>query len=317
MSQKEVPRAGVIQAVRAGQFTHAEAARALGLSERQIRRVVHRVKAEGVAGLVHRSRGRPSGRGHAPALIAQIAELEATLYFDYNDYHLARTLADEHALEVSREWLRRWRRARGRGPQHPRRPTVPRGRRTPAARAGALLLIDGSTHAWLQARGPRACLQGLYDDATRVWTALVFRPAEDLHGYLTALEETAHTHGLPAALYGDRHTLFVRSDAHWTRAEQLAGRQTPTAFGHVLQALAIGYHAAHSPQAKGRIERAWGTLQDRLVKFLRRHAVEDYATATAYLPLFLARHHAEFAVAPADPTPAWRPAPPALSAACC
>lgn len=178
-----------------------------------------------------------------------------------------------------------------------------------SAQSGALVLLDGSDHAWLQDRGPTACLQGMLDDATGLWTSLVFRPDEDLHGYVTALEETAIDYGLPVQQYGDRHGIFVRLDAHWTVAEQLAGQQTPTAYGQILAALGIGYIAALSPQAKGRIERAWATLQDRLVKFLRRHGVEDYCTATALLPLFLTAYHAEFARSPADPTPAWRPTP--------
>ena len=153
---------------------------------------------------------------------------------------------------------------------------------------GALVLLDGSQFAWLEDRGPTMTLLGAIDDATGTVVALYFRPTEDLHGYVTLLAQLAHRHGLPLTLYGDRLNVFVRNDRHWSLEEELQGAQHPTHFGRILQDLAIGYIAAGSPQAKGRIERLWRTLQDRLVVELRLRGLATLEAANAFLPAFLA-----------------------------
>jgi hypothetical protein len=150
---------------------------------------------------------------------------------------------------------------------------------------------------------------GAIDDATSTVGALHFRPAEDLHGYLTLLGQLAARHGLPVSLYGDRLGVFVRNDAHWTLEEELQGAQHPTQFGQVLHDLGIGYIAAHSPQAKGRIERLWETLQDRLVAELRLHGLQTLAAAEAFLPTYLADHNRGLAQRPAEPVATWRRPP--------
>jgi hypothetical protein len=147
------------------------------------------------------------------------------------------------------------------------------------------------------------------DDATSTPLALWFRPHEDLHGYVTVLERTCRTYGLPLELYGDRLNVFARNDSHWTLAEELRGHQDPTHFGRMLQALGIGFIQAHSPQAKGRIERLWGTLQDRLTSELRRRGISTLEGGNAFLPEFLADFTRRFARPPADATRAWRPVP--------
>jgi hypothetical protein len=152
-------------------------------------------------------------------------------------------------------------------------------------------------------------LLGAIDDATSTVVALHFRPAEDLHGYLTLLRHVAAGYGLPVTLYGDRLGVFVRNDVHWTLEEELQGAQHPTQFGQVLQDLAIGYIGAHSPQAKGRIERLWETLQDRLVAELRLRRIQTVAAAEAYLPTYLADHNRRFAQPPAATAAAWRRPP--------
>ncbi len=134
-------------------------------------------------------------------------------------------------------------------------------------------------------------------------------PNEDLHGYVAVLERTCRMYGLPLELYGDRLNVFARNDAHWTLAEELQGHQDPTHFGRMLQALGIGFIRAHSPQAKGRIERLWGTLQDRLTSELRRRGIRTLEDGNAFLPEFLADFTRRFARPPADATPAWRPVP--------
>ena len=187
-------------------------------------------------------------------------------------------------------------------------------RRTPEAQMGALVQLDASSFAWLETRGPQLALHGAIDDATGTVLALVFRPTEDLHGYVTLLQQLVTGYGLPLALYGDRLNVFVRNDPHWTLAEQLRGLQDPTHFGRLLRELGIGFIAAGSPQAKGRIERLWQTLQDRLVSELRLRGLATLEAATAFLPEFLADFNRRFTHAPADATAAWRPAPRDLAA---
>jgi hypothetical protein len=172
-----------------------------------------------------------------------------------------------------------------------------------------LVLLDGSPAAWLEDRGPIMTLHGALDDASGAVLALHFRPAEDLHGYAAVLDTVFTTWGLPVACYGDGTNILVRNDPHWSLEEELQGAQDPTHLGRVLRDLGIGYVRARSPQAKGRIERLWRTLQDRLVVELRLQGVTTYAAATTCLPLFLADYNRRFAHPPADPTPAWRRPP--------
>lgn len=212
-------------------------------------------------------------------------------------------------MAISRESVRRLRRALGRPAVHRRRPAQHRARRPREQAAGQLLQLDGSPFDWLEGRGPAMTLLGAIDDATSTVVALHFRPTEDLHGYATLLHQVFTTVGLPVALYGDGVNILVRTDRHWSLAEQLAGTQAPTHLGRVLQDLGIGYVQARSPQGKGRVERLWGTLQDRLVSELRLRTVRTRAAANAFLPAFLADFNRRFARPPAQPQAVWRRPP--------
>lgn len=309
MSRKEVPRAGLVKAALAGRITNAQGAQALTLSVRQFQRLKGRYRADGPRGLLHRNRGRPSPRRLAPELVERVATLLQTTYHGFNDCHLTEKLHAVEGLVLSRTSVRRIRRALGLPAKHRRRPPQHRTRRTPEAQMGALVQLDGSPFDWLEGRGPAMTLLGAIDDATGTVLALHFRPAEDLHGYTTLLRQVVLQDGLPLALYGDRLNVFVRNDRHWTLEEQLQGTQKPTHFGRMLQALGIGYLPAGSPQAKGRIERLWRTLQDRLVSELRLRGISTRAAAHAFLPEFLADFNRRFAHAPADATPVWRRPP--------
>jgi hypothetical protein len=312
MSRKEVPRAGLVKAALAGKITNQEGARALRLTVRQFKRLKARVRREGPRGLLHRRRGQPSARRVPAAVRAQVVTLMTTTYAGFNDVHLTEKLQQLHALPVSRATVRRIRRALGRPPQRPRRAPQHRSRRPRAPALGQLVQLDASPFAWLEDRGPMAALHGLIDDATSIPLALWFRPTEDLHGYTTVLGQTCRKYGVPVTLYGDRLSLFRRNDRYWTLDEELRGQQDPTHFGRMLQDLGIGFIAAQSPQAKGRIERLWGTLQDRLVSELRLRALHTLEQANSFLPEFLPAFIQRFARAPAEPAPAWRPAPPDL-----
>jgi hypothetical protein len=270
--------------------------------------------AEGAAGLRHRLRGRPSPRRLAPALRARAAALLQEPYAGLNDCHATEKLQEVEGLVVSRSSVRRLRRALGQPAKRRRRSRQGRMRRTPEAQMGALVQVDASPFAWLEERGSPLTLHGAIDDATGIGLALVFRPTEDLHGYVTVLQQLCTRYARPLALYGDRFGVFLRNDRHWSVAEQLRGTQDPTHFGRILQELGIGFIAAHSPQAKGRIERFWQTLQDRLVSELHLRGIDTMEAANAFLPEFLAGLAPRFARPPADPQAAWRAAPRDLAA---
>jgi transposase len=308
MSRKEARRPGLVQLALAGTITTEAGACALGMTPRQFRRLKARYRADGVRGLVHRRRGQPSPRQLDVELHDRVAELVRTTYRDFNDCHATEKLQELEGLPVSRSTVRRIRRVLGLPPKRRRRPPQHRARRPRHPAMGRLVLIDGSPFDWLGTGTPRLLL-GAIDDATSTVLALHFRPTEDLHGYLTLLGQLAAHHGLPVTLYGDRLGVFVRNDAHWTLQEELQGAQHPTQFGQVLQDLGIGYIGAHSPQAKGRIERLWATLQDRLVAELRLRGITTVAAAEAYLPTYLADHNRRFTQPAAEPTPAWRRPP--------
>ena len=309
LSRKELHRPGLLKALGGGRLTNSQVAAALRISVRQVRRLKRRFEQGGPAALAHGNRGRPSPRRLLPALRDAVIGLMTTLYVGFNDTHLTEKLREEHGLVVSRETVRRCRQQLGQPPKRRRRPPRARRRRTPEAARGALIQIDGSPFAWLEERGPELMLLGAIDDATSEILALHFRPAEDVHGYTTLFRDVFTHHGLPMAVYGDRLNLLVRNDTHWSLDEQLAGAQAPTHLGRMLQSLGIGYIAARSPQAKGRVERLWNTLQDRLVSELRLRGIRTLDAAQAYLPQFIADFNRRFGKAPADPHAVWRRPP--------
>jgi hypothetical protein len=171
-----------------------------------------------------------------------------------------------------------------------------------------LLQIDGSPFAWLEGRGPKAELIGAIDDATGKVLFLHFRPSEDQVGYLILLRSIAQRYGLPMSIYHDRHTI-LRSPKQPTLEEQLAGQAPMSQIQRLMAELGIESIAAHSPQAKGRIERLWGTLQDRLTKELRLAGITTLEAANAFLPGFIERYNARFAKDPQDCHSAWVPLP--------
>ena len=270
MSQRDLHRYHTLRLVLEHRLTGAQAATALGLTERHVWWLLARLREEGRPALVHGNRGRPSGRRLPKATQHQILALARGPYAGLNTTHLTEKLQADHGLTVSRATVHRLLRAAGvTRPRHRRAPRH-RARRPRKAQAGTLVLWDGSPHAWLEARGPRCCLVGAMDDATgALLPGAVFVPAEDTVSYLRLLRVLVGTCGIPVALYMDRHGIFRRNDAAWTLAEELAGRQEPTQVGRALEALGITPIYALSPQAKGRIERLWNTLQDRLVAELR------------------------------------------------
>src|SRR5580704_3911121 len=228
MSQKEFQRVKVIENAVGGRLSVSEAARLLQLSERQVQRLKRRYRPDGVGWVQHGNRGRPMPWA-LPALQRRtILELARGKYAGFNDSHLCEKLHTEENLEVSRETVRRiLRRAQLASPQK-RRPRQYRARRLRRPRFGMMVLTDASRHDWLEGRGPELTLIGFQDDATsHILSAHFQLEAENTLGYMRALHTMVTTHGVPLSLYRDRHGIFQRNDAHWTVAEQLAGKQCP------------------------------------------------------------------------------------------
>ena len=308
MGVKDAQRLGPVNAAIEGRITNAKGAELTGLSLRQFKRLKGRVRERGPAGLLHGNRGRPSAQRLKAEVRTQVVALLERLEPRLNDCHV-RDLLVERKVEISAETVRLIRRELGLAPKHRRRPARHRRRRLRAARTGSLVLIDGTEFAWLGADHPVFTLVGTLDDATGEPLSLVRRPNEDLHGFTQALRDMITRFGVPEALDGDRTGIAVRNDGHWSREEELAGRQRPTQFGQMLEELGIRYIAAHSPEAKGRIERHWQIIQDRLPAEVALNHIDTHEAFDAYLPSFLARCKKWFAQAPRESVPAWRTAP--------
>ncbi|MEO5616873.1 MAG: ISNCY family transposase [Candidatus Eisenbacteria bacterium] len=309
MSSKEARRPGLIQAALAGKLTNREGASALAIGVRQFRRLKAAYQRGGVESLMHGNRGRRSARRLEETVRLRVVELLKGRYAGFNDSHLSEKLREIEKLEVSRETVRQIRLSEQIAPVRRRRAPKHRTRRLREAREGALVLIDSSQHLWFEDRGPLWNLLGAIDDASGKILVLHFRRHEDLHGYTELLRRLVADYGLPGNLYGDRLGVFVRNDDHWSLDEQLAGRQEPTQFGCMLAELAVGFIAARSPQAKGRIERLWETLQDRLVSELRLRGIDTVEAAEAFLPEFIRDFNTRFARPSRECVSAWRTAP--------
>jgi hypothetical protein len=302
MTAREQERARVLWRIGNGELTVAEGAALMGLSERQVWRLRRVVAETGPAGLVHGNRGRASSR-RTPATTRDAILAARATYGPINDCHFQELLAGREGILISRETLRTVLRAAGLPSPRRHRPPAYRSRRPRLPAEGALLQLDGSRHDWLEGRGPWLTLVGAIDDATGQVVGAVFRDHEDSAGYFEVLAQVATRFGLPGAIYRDGHSAFE------VTSPRRSGEPDLTQVGRALVELGIASIAAGSPQAKGRIERLWGTFQDRLVVELRLAGVVDLAGACAYLPGFIERHNARFGVPPLDPSPAWRALP--------
>ena len=301
MSQKEFQRVKVIENAAGGRLSVREASRLLQLSERQVQRHKRRYRPDSVGWVQHGNRGRSMPWALPVPQKQLILNLARGKYQGFNDSHLAEKLRVEENLAVSRETVRRILRAAKLASPQKRRPRKYRSRRPPRPRFGMMALTDASRHEWLEGRGPTLTLLGFQDDATGQILAAHFQlEAESTVGYLRALHLMITTHGIPLSLYRDRHGIFQRNDAHWTLAEQLAGKQSPTQLGRALDQLGIEQIPAYSPQAKGRIERFWRTCQDRLVSELRLVHATTLAQANAVLARFCSDYNQHFARPAAD-----------------
>jgi len=291
MSKEEIERLEIVGRVVDGIISQRQAAGMLGLTDRQVRRLQRAYEAEGASALVSKKRGRPSNRRLGEPVKQAILTRVRERYAGFGPSLAAEYLRqDGHVVskETVRSWMVQaglWKVAHGkRGKVHP-----PRLRRL---RMGELIQIDGSPHDWLEGRGPRCTLIAFIDDATSRVMAAGFVPVESTQAYLSALHAYVEAYGCPAALYSDRHGIFRKHDPE---------DDEPTQFQCAIGSLGIAGIQALTPQAKGRVERLFQTLQDRLVKALRLAGVDDMDGANTFLPGYLEGHNARFACAPADP----------------
>jgi transposase len=317
LSQRELQRVEVISQSVQGNLACARAAELLDLSPRHIQRLKVRYRQGGAAALAHASRGRPSHRRLPQRVRARIVQLARTRYAGFNDHHLSEKLVELEGFSLSRETLRRLLRSAGIGSPRQRRSPAHRQRRLRSAREGELVQLDGSPHNWLEGRGPTLTALGMQDDAAGKILAAQFFLSETTEGYFHLLQSMLHRFGVPLAFYGDRSGIFVRNDDHWSIDEQLSGKRQPTQFGRALDQLGVSFIPAQSPQAKGRIERLWGVLQDRLTSELRLANACDLESANRVLRRFIADYNRRFARTPRDAAKAWRPAPAELHRICC
>jgi hypothetical protein len=291
MTTQDLERAECLSRIVAGAMSMVSAATVLNLSVRQVQRLVIRFRTGGTPGIGHKARGRRSNNRYPDALRRQALDLIRSTYTDFGPSFACEKLVERHGLRVSRETLRQWMLDDGLwlSRDQRRRFHQPRLRRE---QLGELIQIDGSEHRWFEDRGPPCTLLVFIDDATSRLMQMRFVPSESTFSYFAALESYLTEHGRPVAFYSDKHSIFRVS-----RREAKAG-DGMTQFGRALSELGVEIICASSSQAKGRVERANRTLQNRLVKEMRLAGVSDMATGNAFLPGFVADHNWRFGRVP-------------------
>jgi transposase len=291
LSPKEVRRLQAMQSLKDGSVTQAQAAAVLGTSERQVRRLYRRFREQGPSGVVSGHRGKRAANRLDSTIEERAVELIRARYPDFGPSFANQKLRELHGITISTESLRRlmigaqlWKPKRGKAPRsHPSRNRRPR--------VGELVQIDGSPHDWFEDRGPRCTLIVFIDDASSRLLGLRFVPAEATWPYFDVARATIEKYGKPLAYYSDKHSIF-RINMPSEGAIQMSQ------FGRALHELDIELICANSPQAKGRVERANRTLQDRLIKELRLQGIAGIDAANAFLPAFIDDYNARFSIEP-------------------
>jgi transposase len=310
VSQRDLHRMHVVRLTLEGRESVGRGAKLLGISARQMKRLRRKMKERGDRGLAHGNRGKPARNKIASEKIKKVIALARGRYQGLNDTHLTEKLQEKEEINLSRPTVRGI--LRGAGIAAVKKRGVKRHykRRERKAQEGALVLWDGSPHHWFGEKRGEWTLMAVIDDATGALLCGVFALEEDAQSYLICLRQMLLDKGIPLAIYMDRHGIFRRNDDHWTVEEQLAGEQTPTQVGQALKALGIEPIFALSPQAKGRVERLFNTLQDRLVQELRLAGISTPEPATGFLNgSFKDDFNARFAKPAQQSEPAWRPLP--------
>ncbi|WHZ10328.1 MAG: Mobile element protein [Burkholderiaceae bacterium] len=298
MSQREVNRLGVIKRVMDGALDQGQAAQLLGLSVRQVKRLCRSVREQGPGGLISRKRGRPSNRRIAAERREHYVQLVRNRYADFGPQLAHEYLQREHGFAWSVETLRGWMLQAGLWQAKRRRAKRVHSPRARRQCLGELVQIDGSHHDWFEARSAKCCLIAFIDDATGRVLGARFFEQETTQGYLDVLHALVQRLGAPLALYSDRHGIFTKADPEDAK---------PTQFERALLQLHIEPICAHSPQAKGRVERLFQTLQDRMCKAMRLQGIDNIEQANTWLDEYLREHNRRFALNPEQAQDMHRP----------
>jgi winged helix-turn helix protein len=301
MSNQEFSRLDVLLRVQSGRLRIADACTLIGLHRRQVFRLLRNLKQDGATSLLSKRRGKPSNHRLSAEVRILALSIVRERYADFGPTLAAEKLVELHGCSISRETLRGWMIADGLWVDRRHRLASPHQPRRRRACLGELVQIDGSEHAWFENPGEACTLLAFVDDATSRLMQLRFVASESAFDYLRTTRAYLEAHGKPVAFYSDRHNIFR------VNAKDAVGGDGITQFGRVLSALNIDIICANSPQAKGRIERAFGTLQDRMVKELRLAEISTIAAANAWLPGFVDDYNKRFGRPPSNTKDLHRP----------
>jgi len=292
LRQKDLKRLHVMHKVLEGTMTQAEAADLISLTERQIRRIVKRIRQEGDKGISHAARGKPSNRKLPKKLKNRIVRLYTTTYHDFGPTLFTEKLEEREGIVISRETARAWLMEEGLWKKQRRR-KAHRQWRERKDRFGEMLQMDGSHHDWFEGRGPRCVLMAYSDDAT----GNVYGRFYEYEGTIPAMDSFTRystKYGIPMSVYLDKHTTYKS----WAGSNEFREAEPVSQFGRALAELGVRMLHAHSPQAKGRIERLFNTFQDRLVKEMRLRGVSTIPEANRFLASYLPVYNRRFSVPP-------------------
>lgn len=301
MSKKEWTRKDIMQRLEERTVKQKEAAEMLQISERHVRRLLKSYRDNGPEGLISKRRGRPSNNRIAEEKKQQVVDMLHSRYADFGPTLACEKLSELHGLELSVESVRQIMIAEGLWKARRRRKARVHQLRPRRACVGELVQIDGSPHHWFEDRGLACTCLIAVDDASGRLMAMRFVPTETTFGYFDLTRAYLTQHGLPQAFYSDKNSIFRVNQAQTTPGDGLSQ------FGRALFQLDIEIICANTPQAKGRVERSFKTLQDRLVKELRLQGISDIVHANAFAPVFMADYNRRFAIQPRSSHDAHRP----------
>jgi len=291
MSKKEIERLGIVEKIIERRMKRVEGARLLKVSPKQMGRIVKKYQAEGASGLVSKKRGRSSNRGYSASFKKEVMLLIKSHYSDFGPTFASEKLRERHDILVSDESIRQWMIEAGLWIAKKQARLVVHQQRTRRARFGELVQIDGSPHDWFEGRGPICCLIVFIDDATSRLLQLRFELSETTTGYFHCVRDYVKRYGNPVSFYSDKDSIFLINEPNLVK-------EAETQFGRAMKTLGIEVICANSPQAKGRVERANKTLQDRLIKEMRLRGISNIETANAYLSEFMVDYNKRFSVEP-------------------
>jgi transposase len=286
LSTKELRIVEIISKVVNGGLTQKKASEEINMSLRQVKRLCKRFKEEGIKGLMHKSRGNPSGRKICLSRRMQVLNLIKHDYIDFGPQLIKEQLEERNGVVLSREWIRQLMIQEGLWKVKRRKERYYYQRRTRRSREGELLQVDGSPEYWFEDRGPKCCLINMVDDATSKIMECRFTEEECLDGYFKGMKYYIQKYGRPMAVYSDQHTIF--------KSPKSEEKPNLTQFGRAMKELGIELIHANSPQAKGRVERSHGTLQDRLIKMMRLKGISSIEEGNVYLEEFRKDYNSRF-----------------------